>query len=157
MAAPLIIMMHPDDNVGVVVPDGGLRAGTVLDDGVSLVDDVPQAHKVALRKITAGSEVRRYDVVIGFAIEDIAAGSWVHERRMSIPTVGNTARLSPNSAIRSGDLRMMRTATPFLSGRPWPTPPAFHSASSPILGSAKSESMAEVNASITDHLPGTRH
>jgi galactarate dehydratase len=85
VAAPQIIVIHATDNVGVVVPDGGLRAGTSVGNGVILVDDVPQAHKVALKDISAGSEVRRYGVVIGTAIEDIRAGSWVHERRISMP------------------------------------------------------------------------
>ena len=65
--------MLSSDNVGVVVPDGGLPAGTILDTGVTLVDDVPQAHKVALRDIAAAGEVRRYGVVIGFAKDDIVA------------------------------------------------------------------------------------
>ncbi|MBV9878880.1 MAG: galactarate dehydratase [Gemmatirosa sp.] len=90
-AVPRVIVMHPADNVGVVVPDGGLPAGTSLAPafagvtGVTLVEHVPQAHKVALRPIARGEPVRRYDVVIGVAAEDIAAGSWVHEHRMTIP------------------------------------------------------------------------
>ncbi|WP_104023075.1 galactarate dehydratase [Gemmatirosa kalamazoonensis] len=77
--------MHPADNVGVVVPDGGLPAGTSLGDGLVLLDDVPQGHKVALRDIAAGEAVRRYGVAIGYAREDVAAGRWVHERLMSLP------------------------------------------------------------------------
>jgi galactarate dehydratase len=59
VAAPPIVVTHPSDDVGVVVPDGGLAAGTALGGafgaGVVLVDDVPQAHKVALRDIPAGA------------------------------------------------------------------------------------------------------
>ena len=85
MTAPQVIVMHPSDNVAVVVPDGGLPAGTVLGTGVVLAEHVPQAHKVALHDIAAGEAVRRYGVVIGIACDDIAAGSWVHEHRMTIP------------------------------------------------------------------------
>ena len=46
--APLYITMHEADNVAIVANDGGLPAGTVFPDGLTLVDKVPQAHKVAL-------------------------------------------------------------------------------------------------------------
>jgi galactarate dehydratase len=84
-AAPLVIVMHPADNVGVVVRDGGLPAGTALGDGVVLAEPVPQGHKVALRRIPRGAAVRRYDVAIGVAREEIDAGRWVHEHLIAIP------------------------------------------------------------------------
>jgi galactarate dehydratase len=85
VSAPPLIVLHPADNVGVVVRDGGLPAGTPLGDGLALAEDVPQAHKVALRDIPRGAAVRRYGVVIGVAREDVAAGRWVHEHLMHIP------------------------------------------------------------------------
>ncbi|MDQ6628905.1 MAG: galactarate dehydratase [Pseudomonadota bacterium] len=78
--------MHGRDNVAIVANDGGLRAGTGLASGLVLRDTVPQGHKVALADIAAGGEVRRYDVVIGHAQKSIAAGSWVHERLLRMPT-----------------------------------------------------------------------
>ena len=66
---PLRIRMHARDNVAIVANDGGLDAGTVFDDGLTLVDRVPQGHKVALVDIPAGAPVRRYDVVIGTAVD----------------------------------------------------------------------------------------
>jgi galactarate dehydratase len=83
--APQVIAMHPDDNVAVVVRDGGLPAGSVVQDGLVLAEHVPQAHKVALRAIARGEAVRRYNVAIGRAREDIAAGRWVHERLLDLP------------------------------------------------------------------------
>ncbi len=82
---PRVIRIHPADNVAVVVPDGGLAAGELLGDGVVTAEPVPQAHKVAIRHIPAGEPVRRYDVVIGLAREDIAPGRWVHEGMMALP------------------------------------------------------------------------
>ncbi len=82
---PLTIRMHPRDNVAIVANDGGLPAGTVLPSGLRLVEKVPQAHKVALEDIAEGTEIRRYDVVIGHALKAIAAGSWVHERLLALP------------------------------------------------------------------------
>jgi len=83
--APLTIRMHAADNVAIVANDGGLPAGTVLASGLTLVDKVPQAHKVALEDIAEGGVVRRYNVPIGYALKAIAAGSWVHERLLQMP------------------------------------------------------------------------
>lgn len=83
--APLHIKMHEADNVAIVANDGGLPAGTVFADGLTLVDAVPQAHKVALQDIPQGSVVRRYNVPIGYAIRPIPAGSWVHEKLLDMP------------------------------------------------------------------------
>ncbi len=83
--SPLIIRMHPADNVAIVANDGGLPSGTVLQDGLVLREHVPQAHKVALAEIPAGAAVRRYDVAIGYAVHDIPAGGWVHERLLRMP------------------------------------------------------------------------
>jgi galactarate dehydratase len=84
-SAPHLIRMHADDNVAIVANDGGLPAGTALSDGPVLRDRVPQGHKVALVDLDLGAPVRRYGVTIGHAAQRIAAGSWVHERLLSLP------------------------------------------------------------------------
>jgi galactarate dehydratase len=76
---PRLIRMDANDNVAIVVNDFGLAAGT-LAEGVCLRERVPQGHKVALVDLKQGAPVRRYDVVIGYAAEDLPAGSWVNER-----------------------------------------------------------------------------
>lgn len=83
-APPLLIRMHPADNVAIVANDGGLPAGTVVD-GITLREHVPQAHKVALADLDEGAEVRRYNVVIGRALRALPAGTWVHERLLHMP------------------------------------------------------------------------
>ncbi|MDD0809608.1 galactarate dehydratase [Curvibacter sp. RS43] len=85
-AHPLYITMHEADNVAIVVNDGGLPAGTVFASGLTLREKVPQAHKVALQDIPEGGVVRRYNVPIGYALQPIAAGSWVHERLLKMPS-----------------------------------------------------------------------
>ena len=82
---PVLIRMHADDNVAIVGNDGGLPAGTVVEGGITLLDKLPQAHKVALVDLPKGAPVRRYGVVIGHALKAIAAGSWVHERLLDMP------------------------------------------------------------------------
>ena len=83
---PLTIKMNDQDNVAIVANNGGLPAGTVLADGLVLKDAVPQGHKVALTDLAAKSAVVRYGIPIGYALKDIPAGSWVHERLLDMPT-----------------------------------------------------------------------
>ena len=85
VSAPLYIRMNEGDNVAIVVNDGGLKAGARFASGLILVEAVPQGHKVALVDLKQGAPVLRYNVVIGFALKDIAAGSWVHERILKMP------------------------------------------------------------------------
>ena len=82
---PLTLRMQASDNVVIVVNDGGLEAGTVLADGLVLLDRVPQGHKLALADIAAQAPVLRYGVSIGLARQAIPAGSWVHERLLQMP------------------------------------------------------------------------
>ncbi|MFL9669823.1 galactarate dehydratase [Variovorax sp. AB1(2024)] len=82
---PLYIRIHANDNVAIVANDGGLKAGAEFADGLRLVDNVPQGHKVALVDLAEGDAIRRYDVVIGYAQKALPRGSWVHERVMRMP------------------------------------------------------------------------
>jgi galactarate dehydratase len=82
---PRLVRMHPADNVAIVVNEGGLPAGTLLEGGLVLLDKVPQGHKVALVALAQGEVVRRYNVPIGHVFQDIAAGRWVHERLLQMP------------------------------------------------------------------------
>ena len=83
---PLYVQVHPDDNVAIVVNEGGLRAGARFDSGLVLIENIPEAHKVALTGILAGAPIVRYGSVIGFAERDIVKGSWVHEGKMRVPS-----------------------------------------------------------------------
>jgi len=83
---PLYVQVHPRDTVAIIVNEGGLPAGTRFDSGLTLVEDVPEAHKVALVDIEAAAPILRYGSVIGYAEDAIAKGSWVHEERMRLPS-----------------------------------------------------------------------
>ena len=83
---PLTIRMQPQDNVAIVANHGGLSKDTVLPNGLCLRDAVPQGHKVALVDIPADGAVLRYGIAIGYALKDIPAGSWVHERLLQMPS-----------------------------------------------------------------------
>ena len=96
---PLYIRMHAADDVAIVVNDGGVPAGTVFEDGLTVREAVPQGHKVALADLPAGSAVRRYNVVIGRTTRDVPAGSWVHERLLQMPLARSLDGL-PVSTVR---------------------------------------------------------
>jgi galactarate dehydratase len=101
--APLCIVMHERDNVAIVANDGGLPAGTRFPSGLTLVDKVPQGHKVALVDLVAGDPVLRYNVAIGRAARAIPAGSWVHERLLEMPEARPLEGL-PISTVSAGPL-----------------------------------------------------
>ncbi|HSB13937.1 MAG TPA: galactarate dehydratase [Bryobacteraceae bacterium] len=82
---PLTVRVHPDDNVAIIVNPEGLPAGTVFPDGLTLAEAIPQAHKVALRDLDAGTPVVRYGHVIGYANRPVRAGSWVREDVLDLP------------------------------------------------------------------------
>ncbi len=99
MRAPLHIRMHSTDNVAIVANDGGLPSGAVFPDGLTLREAVPQGHKLALSDILEGEAVLRYGVVIGRALVDIAAGTWVHERLLAMPAARGLSDLPVGGAV----------------------------------------------------------
>ena len=79
MAMQDIVKIHENDNVAVALRP--IAKGETLDVAgakVSLLEDIPQGHKFALRFIKAAEEVVKYGFRIGYAKEDIEAGAWVH-------------------------------------------------------------------------------
>jgi galactarate dehydratase len=80
---PLRIAVDARDNVAIVVNAGGLPAGAAFDDGLVLLDPVPQGHKVAIVDIARGDGVVRYGEIIGRAVKSLPAGSWVGESSLS--------------------------------------------------------------------------
>lgn len=73
------LLMAESDNVATALDD--LRAGRSIErdgDAVTLSEDVPFGHKVALADIAAGETVRKYGEVIGRTTRDVTAGEWVH-------------------------------------------------------------------------------
>ncbi|MBN6152591.1 galactarate dehydratase [Xanthomonas sp. AmX2] len=79
------IQLRQEDNVAVVVNDGGAPAGAVFQDGVVAAEAIAQGHKVALADIPAGAAVLRYATPIGYANGAIARGQWVQEHMLDMP------------------------------------------------------------------------
>ncbi|TCS65832.1 galactarate dehydratase [Primorskyibacter sedentarius] len=112
-----VIAMHPADNVAIVANDLGLEAGAQVPDGPMLRERVPQGHKVALTDIPRGAPVRRYNVIIGHAAEDLPAGSWVNEMRLDMPSAPGfeglpmaTAKVDPGPPVTGKSFEGYRNA-----------------------------------------------
>ena len=82
---PLYIRVHAQDNVAIIANPEGLSGGTTLFGGLTLIEQIPQAHKVSLTDIGANDPVIRYGQTIGYATRNIRAGSWVREDSLSLP------------------------------------------------------------------------
>lgn len=80
---PEYIKINPKDNVAVaLVP---LAAGTEISvdqQMIVLLQDIPQAHKFALKDIAPGEHVVKYGSSIGRAIQQIRAGEHVHTHNL---------------------------------------------------------------------------
>lgn len=44
----VLIKIHDSDNVAIILNQGGAPKGAELPGGITLIEDVPQGHKVAL-------------------------------------------------------------------------------------------------------------
>jgi len=84
------IRLHPADDV--VIARSQLMSGNQIE-GVAVRGLIPPGHKIATRTIQMGEPVRRYNQIIGFASQAIAAGEHVHVHNLNMgPEKGNFAR-----------------------------------------------------------------
>ncbi len=77
-----VIRLHSADNVVVARVDVGIGTA-VPSEGFTSRSQVPAGHKLAARAIPEGEPILKYNVCIGFATTDIAAGSYVHSHNVS--------------------------------------------------------------------------
>ncbi|SMX22840.1 UxaA family hydrolase [Boseongicola aestuarii] len=84
-----LIRLNPADNVATAI-----RALEVGVEGA--VEMIPRGQKMALEPIAKGSEVRKYATLIGYAAEDIAAGSLVHTHNLEYRNVNRAYEFSTN-------------------------------------------------------------
>lgn len=83
-----VIRLDPADNV--VVARTEIAAGTAIaSEGISTLQAVPLGHKIAARMIEKGQPVLKYNTIIGYAAEDLPAGTWMHSHNIAF---GDTAR-----------------------------------------------------------------
>ena len=81
-----VMLLSQTDNV--VVATAAVPRGAVLpQDGLRANHDTPQGHKIAIRPIQRGAPILKFDTVIGYAAEEIAAGDWLHSHNIKFDAV----------------------------------------------------------------------
>ncbi|KAK82289.1 SAF domain protein [Bordetella holmesii CDC-H635-BH] len=76
-----VIRLHGEDNVVIARTDVGL--GEALEGGLYRSrSQAPAGYKIASRDIRAGEPIRKYNVIIGFAAQDIPQGTMVHSHNV---------------------------------------------------------------------------
>ena len=84
-AKPITIRLNAADNVVVARTD--ILPGTeILGEGISALTQIPAGHKIATAPIGAGEAIRKYNQIIGFAIQDVAPGGHLHVQNMEMQT-----------------------------------------------------------------------
>ena len=85
------IRLDPLDNVVIARRD--VPAGTpVAAEHLTTLQDVPSGHKIAARDLKQGDQVLKYQTIIGFASEDIPAGTWMHSHNIAFGDVDKDYR-----------------------------------------------------------------
>ena len=77
-----VIRLHPNDNVVVARTDVAIGM-EIPSEGITSRSQVPSGHKIAARHIEVGEAILKYNVCIGFATVNIAAGTYVHSHNVT--------------------------------------------------------------------------
>jgi len=76
------LQVREEDNVATLLEDAAAETveivGLAQHRSITLRQNISLGHKVALRRIAAGSPIVKYGVEIGEATQAIEAGDWVH-------------------------------------------------------------------------------
>ena len=115
MSERLSIQIKDSDNMAVAVHD--LPAGATLESGVVTREPIPQAHKIALHNIPAGGKIVRYGVVLGYAKNNIPAGSWINEHMLELPQSPALANLPWGTNLKTPEQLPSPTRTTWLGYR----------------------------------------
>ena len=77
------LVINPKDNVCVLLEKADAR--DVINAGgteIRLAQAIEMGHKAAIRDLKAGDSVYKYGEEIGYMLEDLAAGGWIHNHNM---------------------------------------------------------------------------
>lgn len=86
MSGQAVFQIDKADNVATALED--LEPGTAAVHGdpvqetITVAQEIPTGHKLALCNIADGVTIVKYGVVIGCATKDISIGQWVHLHNM---------------------------------------------------------------------------
>lgn len=77
------IKINKDDNVAVALKP--IAKGTTVDvagSSVTMLENIPQGHKFAIKPIKKGDAVIKYGFRIGYAQADVEVGGWIHTHNL---------------------------------------------------------------------------
>ncbi len=77
------IKINKDDNVAVALKP--IAKGTTVNVAgtqVTMLEDIPQGHKFAIKPVRKGDAVIKYGFRIGFAQADVEVGGWIHTHNL---------------------------------------------------------------------------
>ncbi len=89
-----IIITLPTDNVGIVANPAGLKQGTIVLQNITLLENIPMGHKIALNPLKKGDQIIRYGQIIGYAKQIIEKGAWVNEFNIVLPQPPNLEHIT---------------------------------------------------------------
>lgn len=93
--APVALRLDSGDDVATALRT--IAPGEIVD-GVEIEETIPQGHKVALRTLESGAEVRKFGWPIGRATRAIGAGAHVHSHNLETLLTGVGAyRYAPHA------------------------------------------------------------
>lgn len=103
MADTTLLQLHPSDIVAIALRN--LEKGetvTLGKDSITLLEDIPTGHKVALNNVSPGQDIIKFGSPIGHAAVAIARGSHVHSHNLVTNLSGKldyTYQPSPPSGV----------------------------------------------------------
>ena len=108
------LVISPRDNVATALEplDAG-RIVNVGDQQITVAEDTPRGHKIALRLIRAGEAVLKYGSSIGTATNDIQPGAHVHTHNVASSRGRGDLQAAPASSDPG-----VRLAEPADTGEP---------------------------------------
>lgn len=81
-----VMLLAQGDNI-VVTTQSVSRNAVLANHNITANHDTPQGHKIAIRPIQQGAPILKFETVIGYAAEDIAAGDWLHSHNIKFDAV----------------------------------------------------------------------
>ncbi|HEU4637101.1 MAG TPA: altronate dehydratase family protein [Edaphobacter sp.] len=111
---PQILKLGLQDDVLVAIQP--VKAGEFLPAfGLTALSDIPAGHKLALHSLAPGHPVRKFNHVIGFTTQPVAAGEHVHTHNLAVGEVEKDYAIGVDS--RQADLVGTESSAHFLGYR----------------------------------------
>jgi galactarate dehydratase len=90
---PFYVRLHACDNVAIIANPEGTGTGTEFACGLTALEPIPQANKIALCDLAQGQPLIRYGEVIGHASRALSRGAWVREDCVTLPSAPDLDQL----------------------------------------------------------------